>query len=91
MSRKSTARLTSETHRGSFALDAFREPRDDPSADRNEKYGRQYHRNTAMAIKTAPPRAMPITYQRTFPDWVATSAFDAEPVRPARGRERAGR
>ncbi len=73
---------------GQFCGYVLGEPRDDTPADRNEKYGRQYHRNTAMAIKTAPPRAMAITYQRTFPDWVATTTSDASPVIHARARKK---
>ena len=73
---------------GQFRAEKFGEPRSDPSADRDEEYGRQYHRNTAMAIKTAPPIATPMTYHLTLPDWVATSARDPRPVVQASPRKK---
>ncbi len=91
VSRKSTARLASEIHRGSFALTTSESHAMTPPQTGMKSMAASITRNTTMAIKTAPPRAIPITYQRTFPDWVATSILDASPHvqrEAAKGRDR---
>ena len=85
------ARLMSEIHRGSFALAYSVSHAMTPPQTGMKSIAASITQNTAIAIKTAPPRAIPITYQRTFPDWVATSIFDADARTSTRGRERADR